>query len=301
MAIAEARPPRQARMGPWAKPTSPTRLQFRRRRLEEQSRCRPRQQAGLYRRARPVHLRPARRSRRAFFRRAARPRHPARGARADGAARHHRLADRVSRLSQGRHHRRAGQHAAHRRRLPLHAGRQPRQVPGGVGGAVSEIRKAHQGVARPRARHRVGQQSARLPAVRGSDRRRRAGGLHRADHVRRHGVLALHLGLDRQAERRGACAREPQAHRRSLRHAGCRHQGKRRLLFGGEIVLRLRARQCHDVPAVGRRHHRAQSPSGRRRTASPRCSRSIRSRCSMRCRPSMPPSWRARTRRRNPR
>ena len=74
----------------------------------------------------------------------------------------------------------------------------------------------------PRTRHRLRHQSARLPAVRRRHRRRRAGRLHRADRRRRHGVLALHLGLDRQAERRGACARQPQAHRRSLRHAGRR-------------------------------------------------------------------------------
>ena len=43
-----------------------------------------------------------------------------------------------------------------------------------------------------------------------------AGGLHRADHARRHRVLALHLGLDRQAEGRGACACEPEADQRSL-------------------------------------------------------------------------------------
>ena len=45
-------------------------------------------------------------------------------------------------------------------------------------------------------------------------------------------------------------------------------QGKRRGLFGGEIVLRLRPRQRHDVSADGRRHHRAQSgaaDAGRRR------------------------------------
>ena len=149
---------------------------------------------------------PARRPGGALRRRAARPRRQARGARADGAHRHHRLADRVSRLPQGRHHRGAGQHAADRGRLPLHAGRQPRQMPGGVGGAVSEIREAHQAKPRPRARHRLRRQSARLPAVRGSHRRRRAGRLHRADHLRRHGVLALHLGLHRQAEGRGACA-----------------------------------------------------------------------------------------------
>ena len=68
--------------------------------------------------------------------------------------------------------------------------------------------------------------------------------LHRADHRRRHGVLALHVGLDRQAEGRRARARQPQAHRRSLRHAGRRPEGERRGLFGGEVVLRLRPRQC---------------------------------------------------------
>ena len=46
---------------------------------------------------------------------------------------------------------------------------------------------------------------------------------------------------------------------------------RRRGAFGGEIVLRLRARQRHDVSAVGRRHRCAVAASGRRRTA---CSRS---------------------------
>ena len=39
--------------------------------------------------------------------------------------------------------------------------------------------------------------------------------------------------------------------------AGAGPHRERRLLFGGETVLRLRPRQCHDVPAGGRRHHRA--------------------------------------------
>ena len=41
-------------------------------------------------------------------------------------------------------------------------------------------------------------------------------------------------------------------------------------LFGGETVLRLRSRQCHDLSAHRRRHHRAQSgtaDAGRRRGA----------------------------------
>ena len=73
---------------------------------------------------------------------AARARRAARGARADRAARHHRLADRLSRLPQGRRRRRAGQHADDRGRLPLHAGRQPRARAGGVGGALSAIRRS---------------------------------------------------------------------------------------------------------------------------------------------------------------
>ena len=73
-------------------------------------------------------------------------------------------------------------------------------------------------------------------------------------------------------------------------------QGERRLLFGGEAVLRLRARQRHDLSDGGRRDHRAARPTGRRPTASPRSCASIRSRCSTRCRPSMPPSSPARTR-----
>ena len=96
---------------------------------------------------------------------------------------------------------------------------------------------------------------------------------------------------------RGACACQPETDRRSLRHAGRRPQGKRRRLFGGEIVLRLRARQRHDLPAHGRRHRPCSIRSGRRRMGSRRCSKSTRSRCSSRCRPSMPRSSTARTRR----
>ncbi len=44
----------------------------------------------------------------------------------------------------------------------------------------------------------------------------RAGRLHGADHARRHRLLALHLGFDRQAEGRRACACEPETHQRSL-------------------------------------------------------------------------------------
>ena len=69
-------------------------------------------------------------------------------------------------------------------------------------------------------------------------------------------------------------------------------------LFGGEIVFRLRPRQCHDVSAVGRRDHGAQCRSGRRRMASLRCCASIRSRYFSRCRLSTLRFLQARTRRR---
>ena len=45
--------------------------------------------------------------------------------------------------------------------------------------------------------------------------------LYRADHARRHVLLALHLGLDRQAQGCGACARQSAAHRRSLWQRRC--------------------------------------------------------------------------------
>ena len=52
--------------------------------------------------------------------------------------------------------------------------------------------------------------------LRGPDRIRHGGGAHRADRARRYRVLALHLGLDRQAQGRGACPRGFEDHRRSL-------------------------------------------------------------------------------------
>ena len=61
---------------------------------------------------------------------------------------------------------------------------------------------------RSRARHRVGRQrAAATSASRTLIDVRDGGGLHGADRARRHRLLALHLGLDRQAEGRGACAR----------------------------------------------------------------------------------------------
>ena len=276
MTIAEARaaaPSAHSSVG--LSPRRPARLQLRRGRAAVKSRRRARQQAGLHRRARRYHLCAACRPGGALFHRAARPRAAPRGARAHGAHRHCGLADRVSRLPENRHRRRSAEHAAHRRRLPLHARRQPRPLPGGVGSAAAEVRQYHQGQSRARARHRFRRQPARLPPVRGRDRRRRAGGLHRADQGRRYRLLALHLGLDRHAERRGACACQPEIDRRSLRHAGCGDEGKRRRLFGGQAVLRLRPRQRHDLPDVGRRHHRTQrreADARRRRRAAAQAS-----------------------------
>ena len=68
-----------------------------------------------------------------------------------------------------------------------------------------------------------GDERARPSPVRGPDRRRRGPSpiSHRADHARRHLLLALHLGLDRQAQGRGARPRQSAAHRRPLCRAAC--------------------------------------------------------------------------------
>ena len=90
---------------------------------------------------------------------------------------------------------------------------------------------------RPRARHRLGRQRARPQALRGSDRRRDGRRRTTAPTVaRRHRVLALHLGLDRQAEGRGACPRRSEAHRRSLR--------RRRVSASPRTTSAIRWRSC---------------------------------------------------------
>ena len=193
----------------------------------------------------------------AVRRRAALARRAARGAGADRAARHHRLADRVSRLPQIGRGRGAGQYADDRGRLSLHAGRQPRPRARRVGCAVPAFPEADRRGARPRTRHRLRRQRAWAEVVRRADDQ--GEGLHRdrADRARRYRVLALHLGLDRQAEGRGALPCRSQAHRRSLRRAVSQHHRERRLLFGRQAVLRLWPRQCADVSDVGRRLHGA--------------------------------------------
>ncbi len=81
-------------------------------------------------------------------------------------------------------------------------------------------------------------------------------------------LLALHLGLDRQAQGRRACACESEIHQRSLCRADPRAERERCLLFGRQAVLRLWSRQCDDLSDVGRRHHRA---AGRSADAGWRC------------------------------
>ena len=75
----------------------------------------------------------------------------------------------------------------------------------------------------------------------------------------------------RPASRRRRCMCTPtSADQRSLCRADPRHHRERRLLLGGEAVLRLWARQRDDVSAVGRRDHRAAAgpaDAGRRRGA----------------------------------
>ena len=64
---------------------------------------------------------------------------------------------------------------------------------------------------------------------------------------------------------------EPAPDRRTLCRAHSRHHRERSLLFGRETVLRLRSRQRHDLPDVGRRHDRADGRAPDAGLASRRC------------------------------
>ena len=70
---------------------------------------------------------------------------------------------------------------------------------------------------------------------------------------RRHGLLALQLGLDRQAEGRRAPAARHRGHVRDLRAPGARAARGRRDVLDDEALPRLRAGQRADVPALVRR------------------------------------------------
>ena len=74
-----------------------------------------------------------------------------------------------------------------------------------------------------------------------------------ADDLRRHVLLAVFLRLHRLAEGHGAPALAPDPDRRAVRPAGPRHPRGRPGVFRGQAVLRLRPRQRHDLPDVGRR------------------------------------------------
>ena len=235
----------------------PARLQFRHRHPLAQSRRRTRRQGRLYRRPRRHHLRRAGGAGRALWPCAAHAQRAQRGAGADLPHRHHRLADRLPRRHQGRRRRGAGQHAAHRRRLLLHAGRLPRPRLGRVRRAAAEVRQGDRRQQRPRPCCRVRRQCPRPPALRRAPERRQDRRRDRDDDARRHVLLALHLGLDGEAQGRRAYPRRSETHRRSLCRAHSRDHRERRLLLGGKIVLRLRSRQRADFPDVGRRHHRA--------------------------------------------
>ena len=94
--------------------------------------------------------------------------------------------------------------------------------------------------------------------------------VHRRHGVGRGGVLALHLRLDRRSEGRQARPFQPDGDGEAVRPGRARHRRGRRGAFGGEIVLRLWARQRHDLSAVGRRHRGAVA---RAAVAGMRCSR----------------------------
>ncbi len=82
-----------------------------------------------------------------------------------------------------------------------------------------------------------------------SDRRRHARPSKRSyDRLRRHRVLAVFVGLDRQAERHGPHARESVLDRRVVCEADSWHCRKRRGVLRGQTVLRVRSRQRLTFP-----------------------------------------------------
>jgi hypothetical protein len=72
--------------------------------------------------------------------------------------------------------------------------------------------------------HRLGGECARSPRLRGCPDQRAAGFIYGADHTGRYMFLALHLGLDRQAEGRSACPFQFAPYRRPLRRRRARAQ-----------------------------------------------------------------------------
>ena len=117
----------------------------------------------------------------------------------------------------------------------------------------------------------AGNERPRASPVRGFARAGRCAIRHRGDHARRHLLLALYLGLHRPAQGRGARACQSAAHRRSLRRRRARPERNRRVLFRGQAVFRLWARQRPDLSDGGRRHHHplARPPDARRRRRDP--------------------------------
>ena len=117
--------------------------------------------------------------------------------------------------------------------------------------------------------------SARGPAdgaldARGRARRRRRRARPRADPPRRHGLLALQLGLDRAAEGRRPPAPRHRDHLRDLRPAGSRHPRGRRHVLDDEAVPRLRPGQRPVLPAAVRGDRGAQRrPADAGRACSP--------------------------------
>ena len=110
----------------------------------------------------------------------------------------------------------------------------------------------------------------RLPRRAGQGLRQARGAARRAD---RRLLLALLLGLDRPAQGRRAPASRHGGDQRALRRARARRARGRRQLLGGQALLRLRARQLHDLPAVDRQHRRCSTTAGRRPTRPSRPSR----------------------------
>src|SRR5205814_1880930 len=77
------------------------------------------------------------------------------------------------------------------------------------------------------------------------------------DDVGRRVLLAVFVGIDGRAQRDGACAVEPDHHRRTLRAADPGHPRGRRRFLRSEAIFRLWPRQRSHVSALGRCDHRA--------------------------------------------
>ena len=231
----------------------PPAIQRGRRSDRPQSRCRAGGQARVHRRPGHLQLRRRRPACCPVRQRVAQPRRRHRAADPAVPARHHRLSQRVPRGNPGRRRARCGQHAADPGRLRVHAGRQPGADRRRVGTRCCPVPPAGPEAAFPAPDPGLGRSGRRTRFAR-SPRWR---GLRRPSRRRRRPATIPVSGSIRPGPR--ARPRAPSTSTRtssrppnSTREPGARHRRARCRLFGGQALLRLRARQRADLPAGGR-------------------------------------------------